>query len=194
MAIDRRAASKKLSEVLTNEGILTKTQVTEAAKYQRAPTDPLAPHLIRCGFITSWDLAKVVCMHFALPFFDLTSFKPKKETIALLEPAVLHGYGILPIDKFGKILTLAVSEALTPEVLQTIVDKTHLNPYLYVAPYDAIRSKLEEYAPYVAPDQPMPAGKTGGGMSTEEGDWMAIFEEAEKKMKGGEAEGAPAKG
>ncbi|MHC4821090.1 MAG: GspE/PulE/PilB domain-containing protein [Planctomycetota bacterium] len=186
MAIDRRQ-NKRLSEVLSNEGILTKTQIQEAEKYLRQPEDPLGPHLIRCGFITSWDLAKCVCTHFTLPFFDLSSFKPNQEVVELLEPAFMHGYGILPLDRFGKILTLAVMEALSPEVLQSIVDKTELSPYMYVAPFDAIRSQLEEHAPYDAPEgADMPAAT--GGDEDDGGDWMSIFEEAEKNLTGAEEE------
>ncbi len=186
MAIDRRTTSKRLADVLVDEGILTKAQVAEASKYLRQADDPLGPHLIRCGFITAWDLAKSVCVHFTLPFFDLAAFKPKKDVLPLLEPAFLHGYGILPIDKFGKIVTLAVCEGLSPQVLQAIVDKTHLSPYLYVSPYDKIREILEVAAPFAAAAQ-APAAETAAAGAPEgasEGDWMNIFEEAEKKMKG----------
>ena len=168
MAIDRRTTGKKLADVLVDEGILTKAQVGEASKYLRQPEDPLGPHLIRCNFITPWDLAKAVCVHFSLPFFDLTGFKAKKDVDGLLDPAFLHGYGILPIDKFGKIITLAVCESLSANVLQAIVDKTQLSPYMYVAPYDKIRGKLEEIVPYEAPGAepaaaPPPAPPRGGG-------------------------------
>lgn len=189
MAIDRRTTGKRLAEVLVDEGVLTKAQVTEASKYLRQPDDPLGPHLIRCGFITAWDLAKAVCTHFALPFFDLSGFRPKKDVVSLLETPFLHGYGILPIDKFGKIVTLAVCESVSPAVLQAIVDRTHLSPYMYVAPYDKIRERLEEACPYEAPagEAPGEVPEEKGGAApgaSEEGDWMAIFEEAEKKMKG----------
>ena len=196
MALDRRTSGKKLSDVLVDEGVLTKAQVQEASKYLRQPDDPLGPHLIRCGFITAWDLAKAVCTHFSLPFYDLSAHKPKKDIVTLLDPPFLHGYGILPIDRFGKIMTLAVCESLSPGVLQAIVDRAHISPYMYVAPYDKIREKLEEACPYAAPaeageaaapapaaeGEPVPAGAAAG--SSEEGDWMNIFEEAEKKMKG----------
>ena len=188
--MDRRTTAKRLSDVLVDEGVLTKAQVTEASKYLHQPDDPLGPHLIRCGFITPWDLAKAVCTHFSLPFFDLNGFKPKKDVVAALEPAFLHGYGILPIDKFGRILTLAVCESLSPSVLQAIVDKTQLSPYMYVAPYDKVRELLESEMPYEVPagsasGEPQPAAHGASAEeSKDEGDWMSIFEEAEKKMKG----------
>ena len=189
MAIDRRTSGKKLSDVLVNEGILTKAQVDEAAKFLRQADDPLGPHLLRCQFITAWDLAKAVCTHFSLPFYDLSGFKPKKDLCTILDAPFLHGYGILPIDKFGKIVTLAVCESLPPQVLQAIVDRTQLSPYMYVAPWDKIREKLEEAVPYEAPagsPEAAAAAAAGGGdaASGEEGDWMSIFEEAEQKLKG----------
>ncbi len=188
--MDRRTTGKRLADVLVDEGILTKPQVQEASKYLRQPDDPLGPHIIRCGFITPWDLAKAVCTHFALPFYDLQGFKPKKDVLGLLDPPFLHGYGVLPLDKFGKIVTLGVSESLSASVLQAIVDRTKLSPYMYVAPYDKIREILEAACPYEAPaaagsDDAGKAAAAGGAEpgKSEEGDWMAIFEEAEKKMK-----------
>ena len=192
MALDRRTTAKKLSDVLVDEGVLTRAQVQEASKFLRQGEDPLGPHLIRCGFITAWDLAKAVCTHFALPYYDLGSYKAKKDVVATLDAAFLHGYGILPIDRFGKILTVAVCESLPPAVLQAIVDRSQLSPYMYVSPYDKIRERLEEACPYSAPaeagatapatGEPVPAGAEAG--ASDEGDWMSIFEEAEKKMKG----------
>ena len=190
MALDRRTSVKKLADVLVDEGVLTKAQVQEASKYLRQPDDPLGPHLIRCGFITAWDLAKAVCTHFSLPYYDLNSYKSKKDVIGVLDPPFLHGYGILPIDRFGKILTLAVCESLSPTVLQAIVDRAQIAPYMYVAPYDKIREKLEEACPYAAPAseaaaEPAVAPVAGAEAgASDEGDWMTIFEEAEKKMKG----------
>jgi type II secretion system (T2SS) protein E len=193
LAIDRRTTQKRLSDVLVDEGVLTKAQVTEASKYLRQPDDPLGPHLIRCGFITAWDLAKAVCTHFSLPFYDFTTFKPKKDVVLLLDPPFLHGYGVLPIDKFGKIVTLAVCESLSPTVLQTIVDRTQLSPYMYVAPYDKIRERLEEACPYEAPAAQPEAAAAAAAPDAEpgepaSGDWMTIFEEAEKKMKGSDSD------
>lgn len=190
MGFDRRSNFKKLADVLTHEGILSKTQVGEAQKYQRHPQEPLAPHLIRCGFITAWDLAKVVCIHFALPYYDLTSFNPRKEVVGLLDSSFLHGYGILPLDVFGKAITIAVAEPLAPDVLQTLVDKTQKSPFLYVAPYDLIRSKLEDVAPYSAPSAEPVVAAASTSSEVEESDWMSIFEEAEKKMKGDDEEDA----
>jgi len=190
MALDRRTSVKKLADVLVDEGVLTKAQVQEASKYLRQPDDPLGPHLIRCGFITAWDLAKAVCTHFSLPYYDLNSYKSKKEVIGVLDPPFLHGYGILPIDRFGKILTFAVCESLSPTVLQAIVDRAQISPYMYVSPYDKIREKLEEACPYAAPAaaaasaEPAVAPVAGAEAAADDGDWMTIFEEAEKKMKG----------
>jgi len=189
MAIDRRTSAKKLGEVLANEGVLTKAQITEAAKYQSQPQEPLGPHLIRCGFITGWDLAKVVCTHFALPFSDLQTFSPKKDLLAIFEPAFLHGYAILPIDRFGKAMTLAVCEQLAPEVLQSVVDRTKCSPYMYVGVYDVIRAKLDEFAPYQPPQKAATGKIAATGVfqaEAEGGDWLSIFEEGEKKVKGGE--------
>jgi hypothetical protein len=197
LAIDRRTTQKRLSDVLVDEGVLTKAQVAEASKYLRQADDPLGPHLIRCGFITAWDLAKAVCTHFSLPFYDFGTFKPKKDVVALLDAPFLHGYGLIPIDRFGKIVTLAVCESLSPSVLQAIVDKTQLSPYMYVAPYDKIRERLEEACPYEAPasagpaaSAEAPAAAAGESEAADAGggDWMTIFEEAEKKMKGSDSD------
>ncbi len=186
MAFDRRSGGKQLADVLAHEGILSKTQLMEAQKLQRSPQDPLAPHIVRCGFLTPWDLAKHVCVHFGLPYFDIQHYTPKKDVLGLLEAPFLHGYSILPVDRFGRALTLTVPEPLAPEVLQSIVDQTQLSPFLYVSPYDQIRQKLEDAVPYEAPT-PRGAvqapGPTAAPAGEPEGDWMSIFEEAEKKMK-----------
>ena len=57
--------------------------------------------------------------------------------------------------------------------------------YLYVAPFDIIRAKLEEHVPYDAPEGEGIFAGAGGGDDEDAGDdddWMAIFEEAEKNL------------
>ena len=81
--------------------------------------------------------------------------------------------------------------AMLLEVTRKAVNHIHKSIHTLRQPsYDKIREHLEAACPYEAPAAPgqpeeaaeKPAGAAPG--SSEDGDWMAIFEEAEKKMKG----------
>src|SRR5204863_5750385 len=51
---------------------------------------------------------------------------------------------ILPLDQFGSTMTLAVCEMPTPELIEEIVQRTNLTPFLFVAVRRAVLNAVEE--------------------------------------------------
>jgi hypothetical protein len=122
----------RLDDVLVEEGALDRRQVEEAQAEQERTGKPLGEVLVTRELLPDYDLAKLVVTHYPLPFLDLAGFTTRREIMALLPEDFCLRNAVLPLDQFGDVLTLAVCEVPSMELLEDIVTRTKLTPSLFV--------------------------------------------------------------
>jgi len=134
----------RLADVLVEEGVLDRARVEEAQAEQDATGKQLGQILIESDVLTDYDLAKIVVTHYSLPYLDMAGFSTRREVTTLLPEEFRHRWAIQPLDHFGSILTLAVSEIPTPEQIEEIVETTNLTPILFIASRRAVIMVIED--------------------------------------------------
>jgi type II secretion system (T2SS) protein E len=133
-----------LADLLVEEGVLDRSTVEDALIQHEAEGKQLGEVLVEREILSDYDLAKLVAMHYGLPYLEVAGFSTKREVVELLPLDTCMRHAILPLDQFGPLLTLAVSEVPSPEVVREIVSRTKLVPTLFVAMRRAIVTILEE--------------------------------------------------
>jgi hypothetical protein len=133
-----------LADLLVEEGVLERSTVDDAQIQQDAEGKELGEVLVEREILSDYDLAKIVATHYSLPYLDVAGFSTKREVVELLPLETCMRHAILPLDRFGPLLTLAVSEVPSPEVVREIVSRTKLVPTLFVAMRRGIVTVLEE--------------------------------------------------
>src|SRR5262245_22557337 len=136
----------RLEDVLVDEGILERSRVEDAQAEQETTGRTLGEILIEREILTDYDLAKLVATHYSLPYVDVAGYTLRREVVESLPAELCQTYGFLPIDRFGRSITLAVSEMPTQELIDEIVRLTEATPYLFVGQRRAIRTSLEDEA------------------------------------------------
>jgi len=134
----------RLADLLVEEGVLDRSTVEDAQNQQDAEGKELGEVLVDREILSDYDLAKLVATHYTLPYLDVAGFSTKREVVELLPLETCIRHAILPLDRFGPLLTLAVSEVPPPEVVREIVARTKLVPTLFVSMRRAIVTVLEE--------------------------------------------------
>jgi hypothetical protein len=134
----------RLEDVLVEEGVLERPRVEDAQAEQEQTGKQLGEILIDRGIITDYDLAKLVATHYSLPYLDVTGYSTRREVMDLLPAEYCAQHAILPLDQFGMTITLAVSEMPGSELIDDIVEKTKLTPFLFVAQRRALMNVLDE--------------------------------------------------
>jgi hypothetical protein len=134
----------RLADVLVEEGVLDRARVEECLLEQDQTGKQLGQILIEGEIVTDYDLAKIVVTHYALPYLDVANYSMRREVVALLPEDFRHRWAIQPLDQFGTILTLAVTEVPSPELIDEIVAVTKLTPILFVASRRSILNVIEE--------------------------------------------------
>jgi hypothetical protein len=134
----------RLADVLVEEGVLNRARVEEAQAEQDSTGKQLGQILIEGEVISDYDLAKIVVTHYSLPYLDIANYSMRREVTTLLPEEFRHRWAIQPLDQFGSILTLAVSEIPAPEQIEEIVETTNLTPILFVAARHAVLAVIDE--------------------------------------------------
>lgn len=117
----------KAIDILLKKGILTDEQLDAARKEVQKTGVPLENAIIRLGFITQEDMAKVVADEVGIPYMDLTEYIIDPEVIKYIPEQLAKQYKIVPLFKIGNSLTIAVKDPLDIISMDEIRRKTGFN-------------------------------------------------------------------
>ncbi|MCA8971015.1 MAG: Flp pilus assembly complex ATPase component TadA [Planctomycetes bacterium] len=99
---------KKLSSLLVKAGCVTKEQCEEFLAQAQSGGKKLSEVLVEKQAVTKHDLLGVIAAESNTPPVDLEKIKVADEVSQILPEEVATSYGVVPLDKIGDFLTLAV--------------------------------------------------------------------------------------
>ncbi|MGH7162709.1 MAG: hypothetical protein ACREID_04435 [Planctomycetota bacterium] len=145
MADHDRLKRKPLAEILVDEGVVQKQAVIAALHEQQANRRLLSDILLDAAQVTEFHLARVLVDQLQAPFIDLTGYTFHKDLIQVFPARLLREYAILPLDRFGSVVTFACQEPPPAETVEKLKRYAPGGMYFYVALAAEIRRCLEDY-------------------------------------------------
>ena len=109
MSTASRSQRRRLSNILVDQGVVSKENVQEALHIQSTTGEALGSILVGMECLTPDDIAKVICVHYQLPFIGLTNYEFDSKLVQLFPAEFLHQHIILPFDRVGQMLLCAGS-------------------------------------------------------------------------------------
>lgn len=103
--------------------------------------------LVSEGLVTDWELARITCDIFGLPFLPVEAYEPKRELSDQLDANFLRQYLLIPLDRFGGIVTVAMPGMVPGEVLGTIEKKLDAKVLPIVGSVQGNMRWIEEHLP-----------------------------------------------
>ena len=100
----------KLGELLVKAKLITPEHLAEALKEQRATGSKLGESLVKLGFITEEDITETLSAQFGVPSINLSHFEIDPNVLKLVPADVARKYNILPVNKTGATLTIAMAD------------------------------------------------------------------------------------
>ena len=134
---------KKLGEVLLDEGLITQNQLLDAESEQAQTGRPLGMVLTGAKYLDEVDLAKTVAANYGLPYLQLHTMPINKEVRGLFSPQEMVARHLVPLDRLGHVITLAVSEMPPLDYLEDLRQRTNLVPFMFVAMLSDITQTIE---------------------------------------------------
>ena len=133
----------RLDDVLLDEGLLDRETMDRALAQTTTGGKTLARVLTTSAVLDDWDLAKIIATHYSLPFVDISDYSLQREVIELLDPDFCTKHSLIPLDRFGAVVSIAVSEMPSTDVLRELAKQTELTPFFYVGVRRQIAEALE---------------------------------------------------
>jgi type IV pilus assembly protein PilB len=101
----------KLGEMLVKAQLITDTQLDEVIKIQRREGGKLGSLVVRAGFCSDQDIVSFLGMQYGVPAADLEQWPPiDAGVIALIPRDLAQRHKVLPLQRTGNVLTLAMSD------------------------------------------------------------------------------------
>jgi len=103
--------ASKLGEMLVKAQLITETQLDDAIKVQRREGGKLGSIVVRLGFCSDQDIVSFLGMQYGVPAADLDQWPPIEASVIALVPAELaNKHKVLPLQRSGNVLTMAMSD------------------------------------------------------------------------------------
>lgn len=181
MKINQRLDYNRLADALSERDLVEAGTLAHALEQSQQSGVLLPEILVTENLVSDWDLSRVSCEIFNLPFLPVEVYEPSEEALAQLDPEFLRRFCLVPLDRFDKLLTVAMPAMVPAEVL------SHLGRHggVYVLPVVSLvtanRRWLEDKLP--APAQASPAAALPGQAVGEGGAWADMFDAADAAVQ-----------
>jgi type IV pilus assembly protein PilB len=133
----------KLGDLLLKTSVITQDQLDSALKEQRDDGGKLGEVIVRLGFATEEDITETLSQQFGVPSINLTDFEIDPAVIKLVPGDVARKYMILPVNKTGATLTIAMSDPTNVFAMDDIKFMTGYNVEPVVASEITLRNAID---------------------------------------------------
>jgi type IV pilus assembly protein PilB len=113
-------ARKKLGEILVEGGLLTQEQLEKALPYQKKSNLKLGQFLVREGIVSESQIVDLVSSQLKLEKYRPDRFTVDVELAQLLPAEIAHKSQAAPLKRSGLLLTVAMTDPLDINALDTI--------------------------------------------------------------------------
>lgn len=143
----RRVTTKQLGELLIERKIITTEQLQKALDFQRVNGGLVGEILVQLGFSKEEDIAQVLTAQYGFPYLPLSSYEIDMEAAKIVPEQVARQYCLIPIDKIGNNLTVAMSNPLNAQAIEDIEMISKCVVQAFVSTTTDIRRAIERCYP-----------------------------------------------
>ena len=117
-----------MGELLRAKGIITIQQLAEILDLQENfyKDKPLGEIALKLGYLKKEELDFFLALQKGYPYIEILNYKINPELINLLSKEFCKNNKVLPLEKNENLLTVAMSNPLSHEILEKIQKETQL--------------------------------------------------------------------
>jgi len=134
-----------LGEMLVAAGEISKDQLNEALEESKKSSERLGYHLVKKGFIDENKLLPYLSKQYSIPAIDLDDYEIPEDVIKLIPADLAVKYQVVPINKMGRSLTVAIADPGDVFAVDDLRFRTGYDIDLVVSPESAIRKTIDKY-------------------------------------------------
>ncbi len=116
----RRVITKAIGQLLLEKGTIKQAQLDEALRIQKEKGGLLGQVLATLGYVTEEQIAQAITVQYGFPYLPLSSYDMDENAIKLVPENVARQYCLVPIDKIGNTVTIAMADPLNTQAIEDI--------------------------------------------------------------------------
>jgi type IV pilus assembly protein PilB len=141
----RRVISKQLGQLLMERGVINQEQLDHALAIQKSQGGLIGAVLVHLGFATEEHIAQSITAQYGFPYLPLDTLDIEPGIVDLIPEQVARQYCVIPIDRIGKSLTIAMANPLNIQAVEDIEMITKCSIQTFVSTETDISAAIERY-------------------------------------------------
>ncbi len=137
--------SERLGELLLKRNFITQEQLKRAQEEQKVKGGRLESNLIRLGYIKEDELLSFLSAQYRVPSVKISKIEINPNVIKLIPSSTAKKYFIIPINRMGPKLTLAMADPSNILVIDEVKFMTGFNVEPVVASETEIIDAIKKY-------------------------------------------------
>ena len=126
-------------------GVITREKLDHALLAQKESGGLLGQILVRLGFVKEEEIAQSLTAQFGFPYLPLGNYEIDLSVTKLVSKNVALQYLLVPIDKIGNVLTIAMADPLNSQAVEDIELVTKCKVQVFVSTMTDIKQAIEKY-------------------------------------------------
>lgn len=138
-------ASSRLGDMLVKAGLITEDQLKKALSQQESGGGRLGTNLVKLGFLSEEDITAFLSKQYGVPSINLTHFEIDGNVIKLVPAEIAQKYMVIPINRTGSVLTVAMADPSNIFAVDDIKFLTGFKVEPVVAAETSIRNAINKH-------------------------------------------------
>ena len=139
----KKMVPKQLGELLIDSGVISPEQLKEALGIQQEKDELLGQILIGLGYATEEAIAQALTVQYGFPYLPLADYEIERDIARTVPEHVARQYGLVAVDRLGKILTVAMANPLNTQAILEVEKITRLNVQVFVTTQSDINEAIK---------------------------------------------------
>ncbi|MFA5146190.1 MAG: PilZ domain-containing protein [Candidatus Omnitrophota bacterium] len=153
----RRIKSKKLSEILIENKLITPAILEDAVEHQRKFGGNITQYLISYNYVSEEDIVKSVSNQLGVPYLPLQFYKIPKGVIKMVPVDIALKHWLMPVDMIKNIITVVMLDPLDDEAIKEVEKVTGCDVQAFVGRISDIVRAIEQYYDIFVDDRKLKA-------------------------------------
>ena len=141
----KKTINKHLGELLVERGAINRDELNMAVAYQKEKSGLLGEILVELKFATEEDIAQALTCQYGFPYLPLSNYEIDPDVIESVSENVCRQFCLIPIDKIGKSLTLAMADPLNVQAIEDVELLTSCTVQTFVSTSTDIKNSIKKY-------------------------------------------------
>jgi len=135
----------RLGELLVKANLITEEQLKKALQEQDSSGGKLGTNLVKLGYVTEDDITSFLSKQYGVPSINLSHFEIDPAVIKLVPAEVAQKHQVIPINRTGSVLTVAMSDPSNIFAIDDIKFMTGFKVETVVASETSIKNAINRY-------------------------------------------------